>query len=306
MLSVIIPVYNVQTTLDRCVASILRQGVDDMQVILVDDGSTDESSTKCESWAKKDNRIEVVHQKNKGLSAARNAGLDKAKGDLVTFVDSDDFVQDGTYAILIEKLDQHPEYDILEFPVFIGFGSKDEHPLKLKDECFNSLPDYWVRGGGFSHAYAWNKIYRKSIFDEVRFPEGRVFEDVQTIPEIFKHCKCLATTKQGLYYYCVNENGITAKAGGEHIRMLLEGYMKVVGQYPEVINDDAFYIDLLNTQLETYRLTGDKPVIPVRKFSNVASLGKKSYQWKAHILNTFGLNTLCQITKVAVKATAKR
>ena len=306
MLSVIIPVYNVQTTLDRCVASILRQGVEELQVILVDDGSTDESHDKCDNWTNRDKRIEVVHQKNKGLSAARNAGIEKAKGELITFVDSDDFVQDDTYALLIQKMNEHQEYDILEFPVFIGFGSKDEHPLKLKDECFVSLPDYWVRGGGFSHAYAWNKIYRQSIFKDVRFPEGRVYEDVHTIPDLFKQCKCLATTNQGLYYYCVNENGITAKAGGEHIRMLLEGYMKVVGQYPEVINDDAFYIDLLNTQLETYRLTGDKPVIPVRKFKNISRLRKKSYQWKAHILNTFGLYTLCQLTKVAVLATSKR
>ena len=113
-ITVVIPIYNVQDTLDRCVGSVLAQGVDDMQVILVDDGSTDNSSRLCDQWTEKDNRVEVMHQPNGGLSHARNMGIEKSEGDFITFVDSDDFLEKNTYALLLPILNTHPEYDVLQ------------------------------------------------------------------------------------------------------------------------------------------------------------------------------------------------
>ena len=104
-LSVVIPVYRVESTLDRCVESVLRQHVDDMEVILVDDGSPDRCPQLCDEWARRDSRIRVVHKPNGGLSDARNAGIDIATGDYIAFVDSDDWIADDTYAPLLERMD---------------------------------------------------------------------------------------------------------------------------------------------------------------------------------------------------------
>ena len=189
-----------------------------MQVILVDDGSTDNSSRLCDQWAEKDNRVEVMHQPNGGLSHARNMGIEKSEGDFITFVDSDDFLVENTYALLLPILNTHPEYDVLEFPVCVQYGGPDERMLNFREDEYRSLSDYWLRGGGYRHTYAWNKIYRRGIFKEVRYPEGVLFEDVHTLPDVFAHCRCLATASVGRYYYCANKQGITATASGTQIR----------------------------------------------------------------------------------------
>ena len=95
-LSIIIPVYRVETTLDRCVESIMNQNLDDFEIILVDDGSPDNCPKMCDDWAKRDTHISVIHQQNRGLSDARNAGIDTARGDYITFVDSDDYITGHT------------------------------------------------------------------------------------------------------------------------------------------------------------------------------------------------------------------
>lgn len=297
-ITVVIPIYNVQDTLDRCVGSVLAQGVDDMQVILVDDGSTDNSSRLCDQWAEKDNRVEVMHQPNGGLSHARNMGIEKSEGDFITFVDSDDFLEENTYALLLPILMAHPEYDVLEFPVCVQYGGPDERMLNFREDEYRSLSDYWLRGGGYRHTYAWNKIYRRGIFKEVRYPEGVLFEDVHTLPDVFAHCRCLATASVGRYYYCANKQGITATASGTQIRMLLEGYLKVVAQCPEVLEDDNFYMELVNKQIDVCRLTGDSVSIPRRRIRQISSLSSSALRWKARFINLFGLSSLCRFMKL--------
>ena len=120
-LSVIIPVYGVEHTLNRCVESVVRQTFDDWEIILVDDGSPDDSPRLCDEWAARDSRIHVIHQKNGGLSSARNAGIDAAQGRYVTFLDSDDYLDTDTYRHVIPLMDQA---DIVEFPFYRFFGSQ--------------------------------------------------------------------------------------------------------------------------------------------------------------------------------------
>ena len=119
-LSVIIPVYRVEDTLDRCVESVLCQSVDEMEVILVDDGSPDQCPAKCDLWAEKDARIRVIHKENGGLSDARNAGIDVAQGDFITFVDSDDYLEANTYKSLLQQLE---DADILEYSTMSAFSA---------------------------------------------------------------------------------------------------------------------------------------------------------------------------------------
>jgi glycosyltransferase involved in cell wall biosynthesis len=134
-LSIVVPVYQVKSTLPRCLDSIIRQSFRDWQMILVDDASTDGSAQICDKYVRQERRIQVVHLKhNAGLSAARNAGIEKAKGDYITFIDSDDYIADDTLKLLMELLNIHPDYDILEYPVYEHFGSNQRHMLHFPGE----------------------------------------------------------------------------------------------------------------------------------------------------------------------------
>ena len=134
LLSVIIPVYRVEATLDRCVESVLRQHVEDMEVILVDDGSPDNCPKMCNEWAKRDQRIRVIHQENGGLSDARNAGIDISRGQYITFIDSDDWISDNTYPPLLVQMD---DIDILEY----GIADK----LSLQEYIYDDVNEYWLK-----------------------------------------------------------------------------------------------------------------------------------------------------------------
>ena len=218
-LSVIIPVYNVERTLDRCVESVLGQDVPDMEVVLVDDGSTDACGRLCDEWAAKDGRVRVIHQRNMGLSAARNAGFDVAGGRYVTFVDSDDYIMPDTYMPLLDLLEGRQDVDIVEF------GMKHECdrrlPVELDDRVYGSARDYWLDTMGWNHAYACNKIYRAWVFAGLRFAPGRLFEDLLLLPQLLRNAKCIATTGRVGYVYCDSPGGISNDVSAYSLSQLL-------------------------------------------------------------------------------------
>lgn len=289
-LSIIIPVYNVEDTLERCVQSVVRQTFDDFEVILVDDGSPDRCPQLCDEWAQRDNRISVIHKQNGGLSDARNAGLDVAKGDFVTFVDSDDYLAEDTYA---HAMSLSEEADIVEFP-FIKEDSEQRHtPFTLTEGIYHDMSSYWLKGHAYEHCYAWNKIYRRAIFKDVRFPKDIVFEDVATLPQLLDKAQCVMVSKKGRYYYCINEHGITATATGRELEMLLEAHLRVIPQWC----DDRYYMHVLNIQLDVCRLTGAQPHMPRRHISILASGLSMSQRLKAIVLNYIGFKTICRINK---------
>ena len=279
-LSVIIPVYRVEATLDRCVESVLGQHVDDMEIWLVDDGSPDHCPQKCDEWAKRDSRIHVIHQANGGLSDARNTGIDAAQGDYLTFVDSDDYIADNTYRPLLQQLD---DADILEYAV--------ADRLQPANRCYTDMNEYWLQGQAYLHTYAWNKIYKRSMFDEVRFPKGKVFEDVYTLPLLLKKAQKVKTCSTGYYHYCYNPTGITANADGRQLEMLLDAHL--TNGMPM---DDAYYLHLLNIQIDVWERLGGTIKLPPRKLN--PQVFKGSNKLKAIALNKIGINKLCKITKL--------
>ncbi|MFC2449375.1 MAG: glycosyltransferase family 2 protein, partial [Prevotella denticola] len=225
-LSIIIPIYNVEDTLRRCLESVLKQMDDRMEVIIVDDGSTDTSGQIAEQMTAERTDCRLIHQANKGLSAARNTGIEAATGEYITFADSDDFVAKGTYTALLAMLAEHPAYDILEYPVMVHYGCPaKQHLLTFHDTVVESVRDYWLSGGHL-HTYACNKLYRRELFADIRFPEGKAFEDVYTYPLLLQRAKVVATTSVGRYYYCHNDRGITAQAGGKELTDLLEAHLE--------------------------------------------------------------------------------
>lgn len=280
ILSVIIPVYCVEDTLNRCVESVLRQNVTDMEVILVDDGSTGKCPKMCDDWGERDAHIRVIHKQNGGLSDARNAGIDVAKGDLITFVDSDDYLADNTYQPLLALMS---DCDILEFSI--------ANKLALQDQIYHDIGEYWLKERVYRHTYAWNKIYRRQLFENIRFPKGKVFEDAYTLPLLLKLSKTVRTTSKGFYYYSENPNGISAKANGQQLAQLLEAHLS-----NDLPIDDEYYMHLVNIQMDVWEQTKCPITLPLRQVKTSALCGRVKI--KATILNLLGIKQLCRINKI--------
>ena len=280
ILSVIIPVYCVEDTLNRCVESVLRQNVSDMEVILVDDGSTDKCPKMCDDWGERDAHIRVIHKQNGGLSDARNAGIDVAKGDLITFVDSDDYLADNTYRPLLALMS---DCDILEFSI--------ANKLALQDRIYHDIGEYWLKEHVYRHTYAWNKIYRRQLFENIRFPKGKVFEDAYTLPLLLKLSKTVRTTSKGFYYYSENPNGISAKANGQQLAQLLEAHLS-----NNLPIDDEYYMHLVNIQMDVWEQTKCPITLPLRQVKTSTLCGRVKI--KATTLNLLGIKSLCRINKI--------
>lgn len=309
-LSIVIPVYQVAKTLPRCLDSIINQSFRDWQAILVDDGSTDGSSKLCDDYVKRDRRIQVVHhRKNMGLSAARNTGLDKVRGQYITFVDSDDYLADETLKTLFEMLNIHPDYDMLEYPVYEHFGSNDRNLLQFPKREYTDMLEYWLDAKAYEHTYAWNKIYRKEVFDKIKFPVRRNFEDAYVLPRVLRNCKLVATTDCGLYYYCFNENGITYTAKAKELSHLLEAHTRTLAnilKIPNILESNnkyfkllgQYYAAIINIQLDVFRAGGRiSKYVPKLPFSHT---------FKLKVLQLIGLKRLCQLHKLIIPRRSSR
>ena len=250
-LTVIIPVYRTSDTLDACVRSVLEQQVPGMEIILVDDGSPDTCPRQCDQWALAHPCIQAIHQQNRGLSAARNAALDIARGQYIAFADSDDCLAPHTLLPCVQWLETHPDTDIIEFPV-ISVDSASQQWQRLKEtdthggegkiashKSYTSMPRYWVEGKAYTHSYAWNKVYRAKLWHGVRYPEGKVFEDMHTLPLLLDHCRKLVCV-QGTpgYLYTHNTQGITAQARHDkiHYGSLLQASLNAWRRYAPALD----------------------------------------------------------------------
>lgn len=210
MISVIIPIYNVQPYLKRCVDSVCGQSYTDLEILLIDDGSTDESGSLCDLLAKSDSRIQVYHQENRGLSAARNLGLEKTNGDFIAFVDSDDFILPNMLQTLHDVLEKY-DCDIASCS-FIKFT---DHILKIENSAkklkiFSSedaLRDLFL--SGVFQETVWNKLYRRSVLENLNFPVGKYHEDIFFTYQAFLHAKKIAAVDFIGYGYFQRQDSIS-------------------------------------------------------------------------------------------------
>jgi len=208
LISVVVPVYNVEKTLERCIESIQNQTYQNIEILLINDGSKDSSLKICEKYAKKDKRIHVFSKENGGLSSARNMGIDNMKGKYVTFVDSDDYIDpvmiEELYKLLKSKPSismaicpchvvrkQHQEIKKVENPQIIYYTN-----LELCDKIQSFI------SGGVGEV-AWGKLYDVALFENTRYTEGMINEDVAIIHELYYNCNKAVFTSQPYYYYCV-------------------------------------------------------------------------------------------------------
>ena len=185
------------------------------------------------------------------------------------------------------------QYDMVEYPVCWHSGAPEQRMLSFGNRVFDDMDDYWIAGCAYEHTYAWNKIYRRELFADVRFPMGKVFEDVATLPLLLARTKRVATCDKGLYHYTANPEGITAKASGTELAMLLESHLPIVGR----LKDDRYYMHVLNIQLDVYELSGRKPLLPKRQVSALSGRLTLPQRLKAVSLNLLGINGLCKLNK---------
>jgi len=209
-LSVIIPVYNVQPYLDECLNSVFNQKVSELEVVLVDDGSTDGSGDLCERHAKERPQIRVIHQQNRGLSSARNAGLSIATGDIITFLDADDRLGTGSWGDNMKYFDIYPLVDMVEFPIREYEGSPRERLLNFDPQTVTKgVFNDWIIRQGYEHCYACNKLYRARLWQKRRFPVGEVFEDTAVMPEVVAECRGIYYSARGCYHYITRRGSIS-------------------------------------------------------------------------------------------------
>ena len=297
-LSIVIPVYRVEQTLARCVDSVLGQSFDDYEIILVDDGSPDQSGRICDDYALRDSRIRVVHKSNGGLSSARNTGIDISRGDYITFIDSDDFIGDNTLAILMSRLNAHPDYDILEYPVCWHHGAPDQVVRKFGAHEYDDMRSYWLDGKAYTHTYACNKIYVRRLFDSVRYPHSRLFEDALTLPHLLEHARLVATTEEGMYYYTENPAGITSNPGDNGLSDLLDAHVQQLHALGLTEQLTEYYCHVLNIQLDVYRNTRKPPVLPQPELSSQAIRSlpvNRKTKIKLRMLKLLGIKNLCKL-----------
>ena len=226
LISVIVPVYRVEEYLERCVKSILSQTYKNLEVILVDDGSPDQCPAICDACAEKDARVKVIHQENKGLSGARNAGIDAASGEYFAFVDSDDYVSPHFIEELYQLL-QDTGYAIgqCRFSYVKGDGLVEEGDSAFCIYRGESLMEqlYGPEEKATCFVVAWNKLYRAELFKEtgIRYPEGRIHEDEATTYRLFHEAKKLAFLDRALYgYYTENGESITSVFSAKRLQWL--------------------------------------------------------------------------------------
>ncbi len=217
MLSIIVPVYNVIDCLEECLDSITGQTYSDLEIILVDDGSTDGSGEVCDRAAGTDDRIRVIHQDNKGLSGARNTGLKHIHGDWVAFADSDDILDPAMFETMLSRADQYSA-DLVVCGV-CSF-SREKEPMKtgcLKASEKNRIcseKEYWYcyeKGGSMICDVVWNKIYRRPLVEGILFPEGKYCEDVFVMHKIIARSDRICMIPECFYKYRLRSSSIMHK-----------------------------------------------------------------------------------------------
>lgn len=214
IISIILPVFNVETYIDECLKSIVNQSYFNLEIIIVNDGSTDSSTSKCKQWASKDNRIILIEKKNGGLSSARNAGLDLASGEFIMFVDSDDVLDKDFCLKMISQLNDTPSCDIVACGI-----AKFEDPDISKSKAFFpyisktvDTKDFWkhILTHQCDNA-VWGKIFKREVIINNRFRTGIINEDIVFYVDITQNMKKIKFIDEPLYFYRVRAGSITTQ-----------------------------------------------------------------------------------------------
>lgn len=308
-LTIIVPIYNVEEYLNQCIDSILTQPYTDFELILVDDGSPDKCGDICDSYALIDERIIVIHKENGGLSSARNAGIDIARGEYLSFIDSDDFISKDYYLMNMEYLLSHPQTDMIIMQV-CHFDKKTnivkENNAKEYDNKYDAV------GYLLSIDYicsAWINIYKKKVFKLIRYPDGQIFEDGFVLPDIANRINCLYVSDVGIYYYRQRNNSIMRNKRSElcwndvlksHVRILDYCYVYPDSKKRFLDRYKGFSLDLIYAMIEYPNESFQEFIDKFQKYEyNLKQLFKIKASLKdkikLYVLNIFGFKVMIKI-----------
>lgn len=250
LISIIVPVYKVEKYLDRCVSSLINQTYRNIEIILVDDGSPDNCPKMCDEWAIKDTRIKVFHKENGGLSSARNAGINIAKGELIIFVDSDDYIEYNTCELINQNY-QNYHADLIVYSLnYVSDGCKnhiiinlDENKLYNKDFIYKKLIPGYIGVDKIDEyqiqPYAWNKVFKLSVLrkNKIKFDENRkMWEDKPFVVTYLKHSENISFISNGLYNYVNIPGSLSRKIEYSIFDIIVKNYML----YSELFDDYDF------------------------------------------------------------------
>ena len=255
-ISVIVPIYNVEKYLSQCIDSIINQTYKNLEIILVNDGSPDKCGAICDEYSNKDERIKVIHKKNGGLSDARNAGLDIATGDFISFVDSDDWIDIDTYEIMMNNIIKY-NADIAVSNINYVYDEKskpkyNEENIHIfnREEAMNELIH-----DGLVQAVVWNKIYKKELLYNMKFKVGKLNEDEFFTYKICARAEKIVYIPNTLYQYRQRENSIMSTYSLKRldsVEALYERLNFIKNEFPTLYNDEKYI--LCNSCIYNYQM----------------------------------------------------
>lgn len=251
LISVIVPVYKVEKYLERCVESIRNQTYSNIEIILVDDGSPDSCPTVCDRYAEKDGRIRVIHKENGGLSDARNVGIDAACGEYIGFVDSDDYIHSEMYENLVRSIKKTGAEIAVCGVRKVYDTDPEEQPVRDQDKVkvcsgIQAVKNIFEPDLYLQSVVAWNKLYRKELFDNVRYPVGKLHEDEFTTYKLLNKCKKVVYIEEKYYYYYQRTDSIMGRKAVHFTNDNLEAYEEMAEFFLQLGNPDV-------AQLAKYR-----------------------------------------------------
>lgn len=282
LVSIIMPVYKVQEYLDRSLNCILNQTYTNWEAILIDDGSDDNSGKICDEYAKRDNRFKVIHKENEGVAAARNTGLEAAKGEYIEFIDSDDFAHPSmieTQMKLIKETgtdiaitgyrfaydSQIVDYTVKSQPVILDSKGTIEKILENQQFCS-----------------PWTKLYSRKVMEGIKYPAGAIFEDLMTAFEIFGKAEKIVYQDIDFYYYFQACESITRSdfhyGKLDEVRALEKQYEYISKEYPQLA-DDARYKYIKNVVGHLMNLVTKKDDYGKKKYKEFAKILKSNYNF---------------------------
>ena len=281
LISVIIPVYNVDKYIYECFESVSNQTYSNIEIILVDDGSTDLSGSICDKLANEDNRAKVYHKRNGGLSDARNFGITKSKGDYLFFLDSDDYIEKDCLETLLYSIkENNSDIAVTNFIPFTDKGLDKKNSFIKSERCFNSVTA--LLEIMYANEMTWSacgKLFKSDLFKDLRFPVGKFWEDLQCIPWVLSRANYVSLIKEKMYYYRYNVDSITKQ--NISLAKIKDWYeainktFKFISNNYTTLNKAAFVMKVIES-INMYKKLMDSNLLDDATFKKYSDLAKKN------------------------------
>lgn len=298
ILSIILPVYNVKEYLPKCLESLLDQGLckDEYEIVLVDDGSTDGCGAICDEFALKEGNVKVVHQKNQGLSVARNVGTQIAVGKYIQYVDSDDYLHPDVLKGLVSLMDEHSldvlRYEFRRVSEREGVSVIENGQIQLKDARIWNGKDFLLKELWFS-CYAWQFIIRRELLEihHLQFKQGIIFEDTEWTPRMLSASRRVASTDAVVYYYLIRKGSITNSA----VENRIKGQLFLIDELRNQalsMEDSRWHQGMISHIVVTIVSTISKSLFPQRNVYLKELKERSVYPLSTYMANKSGLRKI--------------